>query len=63
METMKKLEERPEGLKVKKYLDFERLNLKSHLYNDIMKTEKMYMQLNAAPKPPKIITDAKSSHG
>jgi hypothetical protein len=41
----------PEGMKVKKYLDFERLNLKSHLYNETIKTEKMFLQLNAGPKP------------
>jgi hypothetical protein len=51
MEIMKKLEARPEGLKVKKYLDFERLNLKSHLYNETIKTEKMFMQLNTGLKP------------
>lgn len=47
MDIMKKLETRPEKLKVKKYLDYERLNIKSHLYNETIKTEKMFMQLNA----------------
>ena len=51
MEIMKKLEARSEGVKVKKYLDFERLNLKSHLYNETIKTEKMFLQLNAGLKP------------
>jgi hypothetical protein len=51
MVIMNKLEARPEGMKVKKYLDFERLNLKSHLYNETIKTEKMFLQLNAGPKP------------
>ena len=37
METMKKLEGRPEKLKVKKYLNYEILNLKSHIYNDSIK--------------------------
>ena len=50
MEIMKKLDARPEGVKVKKYLDFERVNLKSHLYNEIIKTEKMFMQLNSGQK-------------
>lgn len=60
MEIMKKLESRPEQVKVKKYLDYERLNLKSHLYNETLKTEKMFRQLNA-PKgqPPKKTEDDK----
>jgi len=50
MDIMKKLETRPEQLKIKKYLNYERLNIKSHMYNETLKTEKMFQQLNA-PKP------------
>ena len=48
---MKKLEGRPEKLKVKKYLNYERLNLKSHIYNDSIKGQKMFNQLNAQDQP------------
>ena len=53
LETMQKLEIRPEKLKIKKYLNYERLNIKSHLYNEVMKNEKIFMQLNS-PKQPKL---------
>ena len=44
---MKKLEARSEKVKVQKYLNYERLNLKSHIYNDSIRGEKMFNQLNA----------------
>lgn len=46
-EIMNKLDTRPDQVKLKKYLDYERLNIKSHLYNETIKMEKMFMQLNA----------------
>jgi hypothetical protein len=48
---MKKLEARSEQMKVKKFLNFERLNLKSHIYNESIKTEKIFNQLNAPDQP------------
>lgn len=48
---MKKLESRPESMKVQKFLNFEILNLKSHIYNTVVKSEKTFNQLNAPSKP------------
>jgi len=48
---MDKIQSRPENFKVKKYLNFERLNLKSHIYNEVVKTEKIYKQLNSTERP------------
>jgi len=40
---MKKLQKRTDQVKVKKYLNFERLNIKSQIYNEVLKTEKVFM--------------------
>lgn len=43
---------RPEALKVKKYVNYEVINLKSHLYNKQMKMDKMFRELNAITYKP-----------
>lgn len=49
---MDKLKERTEEMKVKKYLTYEVVNLKSHLYNKQMKMDKMFRELNAIQYKP-----------
>ena len=52
---MKKLDSRPDDLKLQMFLKYEKLNLKSHLYNQTHKTDKMFRELNAIQyKPSKI---------
>lgn len=50
---MQKLESRPESLKVQKFLNYERLNLKTNIYNSVLKQEKTFNQLNAPDQPEK----------
>ena len=49
---MEKQNSRPEELKVKKYVTYEAVNLKSHLYNKQLKMDKMFRELNAISYKP-----------
>ena len=44
---MRKLDQRPEQHKLDQFLKYEKMNLKSHLYNQVHKTDKMFRELNA----------------
>lgn len=50
---MKKLDARPDQIKLKQFLKYEKMNLKSHLYNQSNKTDKMFRELNAIQYRPK----------
>lgn len=47
---MKKLAARDSERKLSQFLKYERVNLKSHLYNQSYKTDKMFKELNTVPK-------------
>jgi len=44
---MKKLDSRPDDKKLQQFLKYEKMNLKSHLYNKSNKTDRMFRDLNA----------------
>lgn len=46
-QIMKKYQSRPEEIKIKKYLTYEAINLRSNLYNKKLKMDKMFTELNA----------------
>lgn len=47
-----RLEDRPEDFKLKKFLAYEKCNLKSNLYNKAFKLDAIFKELSAAPTRP-----------
>lgn len=45
---MQKLDARPDNFKTAQFLKYEKINEKSHLFNQVQKTDRMYRELNAA---------------
>ena len=53
-QLIQKLEDQPETIKLQQFLKFERLNLKSSLFINSQKTDKIFTDLNVHPPKPKL---------
>ena len=51
---MKRIESRPEEVKIKKFMQYEKCNLRTHLYIKANKLDTLFKELNASKARPKL---------